>query len=182
MVDRIIPFWGMINIDCKNFIVITKLIMMMSAGCHPRVSTFSGHVKQRSTLRSAVASNAFKSTGVTKEDVKSADGGRMVVTIDDQKVLLTVVDDAVYAVSNKCSHLGLPLVGKTAMMQGKVTGGCIVCPAHGTAFDVKDGSVKGEWCPNMPNLPLVGKMTKEKPLPTFSTSMDESSGVISVDV
>jgi nitrite reductase/ring-hydroxylating ferredoxin subunit len=142
-------------------------------------------IGQRSTLgrRSRIATtNALKSTGVTKDDVKSADGGRMVVTIDDQKVLLTVVDDAVYAVSNKCSHLGLPLVGKTAMMQGQVTGGCIVCPAHGTAFDVKNGEVVGEWCPNMPNLPLVGKMTKEKPLPTFSTSLDENSGVISVDM
>lgn len=146
-------------------------------GGHHRVHGF-----HHRTSRSAIATNAFKSAGVTKEDVKSADGGRMVVTIDDQKVLLTVVDDTVYAVSNKCSHLGLPLVGKTAMMQGKVTNGCIVCPAHGTAFDVKDGSVQGEWCPNMPNLPLVGKMTKEQPLPTFSTLLDDTSGVISVDV
>lgn len=158
------------------------MMMTKTIGAHQRVPTSNhGYLRQRSSMRS-IATNALKSTGVTKEDVKSADGGRMVVTIDDQKVLLTVVDDAVYAVSNKCSHLGLPLVGKTAMMQGKVTGGCIVCPAHGTAFDVKDGSVKGEWCPNMPNLPLVGKMTKEKPLPTFSTSLDESSGMISVDI
>lgn len=105
----------------------------------------------------------------------------MVVQVDSQKVLLTVVDDTVYAVSNKCSHLGLPLVGKTAMMQGEIRDGCIVCPAHGTAFDVKDGSVKGEWCPNFPDLPLVGKMTKQKDLPSFASRLTDS-GTVEVDV
>ena len=62
----------------------------------------------------------------------------------------------VYAVSNKCTHLGLPLVGKTALLQGKVVDKCIVCPAHGTAFALADGGVKGEWCPSLPNLPVRG--------------------------
>jgi hypothetical protein len=26
---------------------------------------------------------------------------------------------------------------------------CVVCPAHGTAFDLKTGEVKGEWCPKV---------------------------------
>ncbi len=29
------------------------------------------------------------------------------------------------------------------------------------------GAVKGEWCPKLPNLPIVGKGPAEKPLPTF---------------
>jgi len=44
-----------------------------------------------------------------------------------------------------CRHLGLPLVGRTALLQGKVADKCIVCPAHGTAFDLGTGEVKGKW-------------------------------------
>jgi nitrite reductase/ring-hydroxylating ferredoxin subunit len=168
-----------------------------------------------------------------------------------------VVEDAgsVYAVSNKCSHLGLPLQGKTAMFTATVRGarrractggergdgsvgggggagsaavempwvgekrwrasrpsrsrpgrpnpyhahthhtnnntkkqkksqikdGCVVCPAHNTAFSLKDGAVKGEWCPKFPQLPLVGKLGDAKPLPTFGCRVSEA-GDVEVDV
>jgi nitrite reductase/ring-hydroxylating ferredoxin subunit len=49
----------------------------------------------------------------------------------------------------------------------KVKDKCIVCPAHGTYFDLASGEVKGEWCPKLPNLPLVGKGPSQKPLPTY---------------
>lgn len=45
-----------------------------------------------------------------------------------------------FAVSNKCSHLNLPLVGKTAFFQGEVQNKCIICPAHKTAFDLATGA------------------------------------------
>ena len=107
----------------------------------------------------------------------------MVVKVDDQKVLLAAVDGQVYAVNNKCSHLGLPLVGKTALLQGEVSNGCITCPAHGTKFDLKDGSVQSEWCPKLPSLPLVGKIgNKETPLTSYTVAIDKSSGAVSVDL
>lgn len=40
-------------------------------------------------------------------------------------------------------------VGKTAMFQAEVKDKCVVCPAHGTYFDLKTGEVKGEWCPKV---------------------------------
>jgi len=105
----------------------------------------------------------------------------MVVEVDGKRVLLAVVDDQVYAVSNKCSHLGLPLVGKTKMMQGQVKDKCIVCPAHGTAFRLDNGQVEGAWCPSFPDLPLVGKMTPEKPLETYESRVGDAD-VIEVNV
>jgi hypothetical protein len=36
-----------------------------------------------------------------------------VVELGGSRVLLVAVDDDVYAVSNKCSHLGLPIVGES---------------------------------------------------------------------
>lgn len=108
-------------------------------------------------------------------------GGKQVVEVDGQKILLALVEDEVFAVSNKCSHLGLPLVGKTAMFQGEIKDRCVVCPAHGTAFDLSSGDVKGPWCPTFPNIPLVGKLTPQKPLPTFQSRVDET-GSIEVNV
>jgi nitrite reductase/ring-hydroxylating ferredoxin subunit len=63
------------------------------------------------------------------------------------------------------------------ILQGQISGGCVVCPAHGTAFDLATGEVKGEWCPKFPSLPLVGKMTDKKPLPTYQSRVDEAGNV-----
>jgi nitrite reductase/ring-hydroxylating ferredoxin subunit len=64
-----------------------------------------------------------------------------------QQVLLQDVAGTVYAVSNKCSHLNLSLQGKTALLSATVTPDCcVVCPAHGTAFDLATGAVKGVRC------------------------------------
>lgn len=120
-------------------------------------------------------------TKVATQDSLAAAGGKQVVDVNNQKVLVVKEGDSVYAVSNKCSHLGLPLVGKTAMFQGQVVdqagSPCIVCPAHNTAFDLATGEVKGEWCPKFPQLPLVGKIGDKKPLPTFQSRVDDVGNV-----
>ena len=112
----------------------------------------------------------------TTTELKEA-GGKKVVETPAGRVLLAEVDGAVYAVSNKCTHLGLPLVGKTALLQGKIQDKCIVCPAHNTAFDLATGAVVGEWCSGFPDLPFVGKMTKASPLPTFESRVDAAGNI-----
>ena len=124
---------------------------------------------------------AFTATGVTQTDVKAAGGKKVVEVGSAGRVLLAEDNGKLYAVSNKCSHLGLPLVGKTALLQGEVSGGCVTCPAHKTRFSLADGSVQGEWCPSFPQLPLVGKLGDKKPLPTYAVRVSDS-GVIEVDV
>lgn len=54
---------------------------------------------------------------------------------------------------------------------------CVICPAHKTAFDLKTGQVKGEWCPSFPSLPVVGKMSSATPLPTYQARVDEAGNV-----
>jgi len=45
---------------------------------------------------------------------------------------------------------------------------CIVCPLHKTAFALKSGEVRGEWCPYPPVIgKLTGRVKKESPLPVF---------------
>ena len=119
-----------------------------------------------------------------KKKKKRSQGQRAVCEVAGDKVLVAKAGGKVFAVSNKCSHLGLSLVGKTALLQGKVgeVSGkqCITCPAHGTAFSLEDGSVQGEWCPKLPNLPLVGKLGPGKaPLKTFASRVE--AGTVEVD-
>ena len=91
-------------------------------------------------------------------------------------MLIQEVAGTVYAVSNKCSHLGLSMQGKTALLSAKLdcgNGKCsIICPAHGTAFDLASGAVQGEWCPGFPDLPFVGKMKPPAPLPSYATKIE----------
>lgn len=136
---------------------------------------------RRSRPAAVTVRAAFTPAGVTVADVQAA-GGKKVVEIGSAgRVLLADDNGTIRAVSNKCSHLGLPLVGKTALLQGEISGSCVTCPAHATRFSLVDGSVQGEWCPKFPQLPLVGKLGDKKPLPVYAVRVSES-GAIEVDV
>lgn len=54
--------------------------------------------------------------------------------VDTLRLLLTRVDGQVYAVENRCPHLGLK------MTRGKVEGAVIHCPWHGSTFDACTGA------------------------------------------
>jgi hypothetical protein len=54
--------------------------------------------------------------------------GKMVVEVGGAKILLVDDGGALYAVSNKCSHLGLPLVGKTAVFQAEARARALLSP------------------------------------------------------
>jgi len=50
-------------------------------------------------------------------------------------VLVVREAEGLYALADRCTHRGGPL------HEGKVEDGCVVCPWHGSAFDVRDGAV-----------------------------------------
>ena len=50
-------------------------------------------------------------------------------------ILLVLRDGRVYALAETCAHLGGPLA------EGKLRGDCIVCPWHGSTFDLATGTV-----------------------------------------
>eukprot|EP00199_Chlamydomonas_sp_CCMP681_P003197 CAMPEP_0119101384 /NCGR_PEP_ID=MMETSP1180-20130426/452_1 /TAXON_ID=3052 ORGANISM="Chlamydomonas cf sp, Strain CCMP681" /NCGR_SAMPLE_ID=MMETSP1180 /ASSEMBLY_ACC=CAM_ASM_000741 /LENGTH=146 /DNA_ID=CAMNT_0007085499 /DNA_START=56 /DNA_END=496 /DNA_ORIENTATION=+ len=135
---------------------------------------------QPSRQRSVSVHAAFTKVA-TKSEVDAA-GGRKVVEVNGTKYLLAESEGQVYAVLNKCSHLGLSLVGKTALLQGQVVNKCIVCPAHNTAFDLATGEVKGKWCPKLPEaISTSFGLTPPKPLPVFALRMG-ADGSIEIDV
>ena len=112
-----------------------------------------------------------------------ANGGRVVVELGGGKILIQSFMGDVYAVSNRCPHLGLSMQGKTALLSAEMRDdGCIVCPAHKSAFKLDTGEPVGEWCPGLPSLPVVGKPLEgtPEPIPVFPVRVLEGSGVIEV--
>lgn len=95
-------------------------------------------------------------------------------------LLLTRVNGQVRAVSSKCPHLGLSLA------KGKLEGGSITCPFHGSRFDVCTGD-NLDWCNAVVGIPVPGWTSrllslgkKPAPLPTFEAS--EQDGKVFVRV
>ncbi|CAL8072240.1 unnamed protein product [Orchesella dallaii] len=79
----------------------------------------------------------FSAENVTaKEFVKS--GGRANVTVNEKDIALISHDNVVYAVQEKCPHIGGPLhIGDIEDVPG--CGPCIKCPWHSWTFSLKTG-------------------------------------------
>mgnify|MGYP006131621151 CR=1 FL=1 len=61
-------------------------------------------------------------------------GKTLCVTVNEQDILICHTVEGFYAVNNLCSH------AEAKLSEGKLKGCRILCPLHGAAFDVKDGS------------------------------------------
>jgi 3-phenylpropionate/trans-cinnamate dioxygenase ferredoxin subunit len=67
------------------------------------------------------------------EDV--ARGKTLCVEVGGKEILLCHTAEGYFAVDNLCTHAAARLC------EGKLKGHRILCPLHGAAFDVRDGSV-----------------------------------------
>lgn len=62
-------------------------------------------------------------------------GEKKKISLDGKEILLVNIEGMFYAVDNKCPHMGGSLV------EGNLEGSNVVCPKHGSAFNVKTGEV-----------------------------------------
>jgi nitrite reductase/ring-hydroxylating ferredoxin subunit len=75
------------------------------------------------------------------------EGELFAVKVEDQKVMLTRVDGKVYALENKCPHLGMPLASS------KVCDKAVTCRWHGATYDLKTGQ-NTKWVNSFVGVPL----------------------------
>jgi len=64
-------------------------------------------------------------------------GSKQKISLKGRDILLVNIEDHYYAIDNTCTHMGGSLV------DGNLDGFNIVCPKHGSAFDVRTGKVTG---------------------------------------
>jgi 3-phenylpropionate/trans-cinnamate dioxygenase ferredoxin subunit len=68
----------------------------------------------------------------SKDEV--AKGKTLCVEVNGREVLLCHTGEGFFAVDNLCTH------AEARLCEGKLKGHRILCPLHGAAFDVRDGS------------------------------------------
>jgi nitrite reductase/ring-hydroxylating ferredoxin subunit/uncharacterized membrane protein len=66
-------------------------------------------------------------------DTELAEGELRRVQVGERRIVLARQDAHIYALDERCSHLGGPLA------DGKLEDGCIQCPWHGSRFALEDG-------------------------------------------
>lgn len=64
-----------------------------------------------------------------------ANGDKKKIVYNDQEILLVNIEGTFYAIDNKCPHMG------GSLSDGNLDGYSIVCPRHGSAFDVRTGQL-----------------------------------------
>lgn len=65
------------------------------------------------------------------------EGGAKCVAVNNKPYALFKVGGRVYALDNRCTHVGGPLC------EGDLEGSIVTCPWHGSRFDVRSGQVVG---------------------------------------
>jgi nitrite reductase/ring-hydroxylating ferredoxin subunit/uncharacterized membrane protein len=76
--------------------------------------------------------SALKFTAVLP-DAKLAENEPRRVEVGERRIVLVRQDGQIYALAERCSHLGGPL------SDGEIENGCIICPWHGSRFALDDG-------------------------------------------
>jgi len=66
---------------------------------------------------------------------KVAKGAMMGVELSGKEIVISNLNGTFYAIGSKCTHMGCNL------SDGKLEGERVVCPCHGSTFDLKTGEV-----------------------------------------
>ena len=89
-----------------------------------------------------------------------ASGDRFPARIEEREILVCRVEDAYFALSNRCTHSAWPLAGEP------LEGMEIICTLHGARFDLRDGC------------PTAGPATK--PLTTYPIELRDGELYVSI--
>lgn len=121
---------------------------------------------------------------MTTVDIAAAytvsEGALTPVAVGVHRLLLTRIEGRVYAISERCPHLGF------SMARGTVSGTAIRCPWHGSTFDCRTGQ-NLDWVCAFAGIPMprwshamiaLGK----RPTPVQTFEVEERAGRLFVAV
>ncbi len=112
---------------------------------------------------------------LSREDLPPAT--RRVSQVGDRAILLINHQGEIYAVGNRCPHMGATLEN------GEVTAtGEIVCPRHRSVFHLETGEVE-DWVPWPPVVGRVlGAGSQQASLPTYPTKIEDEGIWVGIEV
>lgn len=74
--------------------------------------------------------------------------GSLVVYLEKQPIALFAGDGNIYAIDNRCPHMGFPLQGSTCKE------GIVTCPWHYARFDLNSGGTFDSWADDVRSFPV----------------------------
>jgi nitrite reductase/ring-hydroxylating ferredoxin subunit len=80
------------------------------------------------------------------KDLEAA-GGCLSVTVEKHTIAIFLCDSKIYAVDNRCPHMGFPL------NQGTVRDGILTCHWHHARFDLMNGGTFDQWAGDVTSFP-----------------------------
>jgi nitrite reductase/ring-hydroxylating ferredoxin subunit len=80
-------------------------------------------------------------------DIEAA-GGCLTVTVEKHPIAIFIYDSKIYAVDNRCPHMGFPL------NQGTVKDGILICHWHHARFDLMNGGTFDQWAGDVTSFPV----------------------------
>jgi len=146
---------------------VSSATMVGSAACVLAVAGVAAAVSRRSkvarqyTTQIILPSLTWLKSGVSAGEL--VPGELRAVTLGGNDVLLGKTESgSLFGVSNLCPHIGTPL-----SEGADVIGDIIVCPLHGSSWNVKSGELL-DWCVSPPIIgPLTGILVEKKNLFVF---------------
>src|SRR5215212_3096414 len=81
------------------------------------------------------------------KDIESADGC-LSLTIENHTIAIFLYDSKIYAIDNRCPHMGFPL------NQGTVKDGILTCHWHHARFDLMNGGTFDQWAGDVTSFPV----------------------------
>jgi nitrite reductase/ring-hydroxylating ferredoxin subunit len=80
-------------------------------------------------------------------DIQAA-AGSLSVTVEKHTIAIFIYDSKIYAVDNRCPHMGFPL------NQGTVKDGILTCHWHHARFDLMNGGTFDQWAGDVTSYPV----------------------------
>lgn len=93
-------------------------------------------------------------TSLSKSFVRAAtlaelqEKGQLLVRLNQQTIALFYSNDRVYAIDNRCPHMGFPLHGSVCK------DGIVTCPWHYARFDLASGGTFDSWADDVRSFPV----------------------------
>ncbi len=93
-----------------------------------------------------VVETGLRRRAASLEELREA--GRLVVALDGHTICLLAEDGEVFAVDNRCPHMGFPL------HRGSVADGILTCHWHHARFDLCTGGTFDQWADELRRFPV----------------------------
>jgi len=104
-----------------------------------------------------------------------ADGAMTTVRVEGKEIMLAHVGQDYFAADERCPHMGAHL------SRGRLEGTVVVCPRHGSRFDLRDGRVD-RWTEFSGAVLSVAKVLRSpRPLRTYPVHVRDGRLLVDIE-